>query len=361
MTSRARACSRRCSRSSRARRPRCRPRVGASTRTRSSSRSTPPTSCSSAVAPSPASTRSSRAASARRASASAPRSARANGPDLGELYAQVLPEDLLKFGLIPEFIGRLPGHRRGRNLDQEALIRILVEPKNALVKQYQKFFEFEDVELEFTDDALAAVADQALLRGTGARGLRAILEEVLLERHVRPAQPRRRRARCVIDRDVVLEKVNPTLVPRAATPTPVAPAPRRVLTRAPAGGPPRAPSSSSTDHVDREARRRHRSRALSLDTMRRLVHVLGDPQHAYPVIHLTGTNGKGSVAADGHGAAGRARPDGRHLHEPPPRTDQRADLPQRRAHRRRRSGRRHRRRRRGRGAGWRRRRAGSRS
>ena len=98
----------------------------------------------------------------------------------GELLTHVLPEDLLKFGLIPEFIGRLPVIGAVATLDQEALIRILGEPKNALVKQYKKFFELEDVELEFTDDALEAVADQALLRGTGARGLRAILEEVLL-------------------------------------------------------------------------------------------------------------------------------------------------------------------------------------
>ena len=102
-------------------------------------------------------------------------------------------------------------------LDQEALIRILGEPKNALVKQYQKFFELEDVELEFTDDALEAVADQALLRGTGARGLRAILEEVLL--NVMYDLPSRTDVqKCVIDRQVVLEKVNPTLVPRDEAP-----------------------------------------------------------------------------------------------------------------------------------------------
>jgi ATP-dependent Clp protease ATP-binding subunit ClpX len=142
----------------------------------------------------------------------------ANGPDLGELYAQVLPEDLLKFGLIPEFIGRLPVIGAVNNLDQEALIRILVEPRNALVKQYQKFFEFEDAQLEFTDDALGAVADQALLRGTGARGLRAILEEVLLS--VMYDLPSRDDIeKVVIDRTVVLDKVNPTLVPRTATPT----------------------------------------------------------------------------------------------------------------------------------------------
>jgi ATP-dependent Clp protease ATP-binding subunit ClpX len=93
----------------------------------------------------------------------------------------VLPEDLLKFGLIPEFVGRLPVVGVVHNLDKDALMRILVEPKNALVKQYQKFFHFDDVDLVFSDDALDSIADEALKRGTGARGLRAILEEVLLE------------------------------------------------------------------------------------------------------------------------------------------------------------------------------------
>jgi ATP-dependent Clp protease ATP-binding subunit ClpX len=105
----------------------------------------------------------------------------ADDTDLGEVVKDILPEDLLKFGLIPEFVGRLPVIGPVENLDQEALIRILIEPKNALVRQYQRFFELEEVELEFTQEALEAVADQALLRGTGARGLRAILEEVLLD------------------------------------------------------------------------------------------------------------------------------------------------------------------------------------
>ncbi len=97
------------------------------------------------------------------------------------------------------------------NLDQEALIRILVEPKNALLKQYQKFFHFDDVDLVFTDDALDAVGEEALKRGTGARGLRAILEEVLLE--VMYDLPSRSDvAQCVIDRSVVLEKMAPTIV-----------------------------------------------------------------------------------------------------------------------------------------------------
>ena len=149
----------------------------------------------------------------------------AGATDMGQIYGQVLPEDLLKFGLIPEFIGRLPVIGAVSNLDQEALIRILVEPRNALVKQYKKFFEFEDVELEFTEDALGAVADQALLRGTGARGLRAILEEVLLS--VMYDLPSRDDVeKVVIDRAVVLDKVNPTLVPRTATTT-TQPRPRR--------------------------------------------------------------------------------------------------------------------------------------
>ncbi|HRB03878.1 MAG TPA: ATP-dependent Clp protease ATP-binding subunit ClpX, partial [Ilumatobacteraceae bacterium] len=100
--------------------------------------------------------------------------------DPGALFAAVQPEDLLKFGMIPEFIGRLPMVGAVRSLDRDALIKILVEPKNSLVKQFQKMFQFEEVELEFTREAMEAIADLALLRGTGARGLRAILEEVLL-------------------------------------------------------------------------------------------------------------------------------------------------------------------------------------
>jgi ATP-dependent Clp protease ATP-binding subunit ClpX len=140
---------------------------------------------------------------------------KAGEKDLGEIFTGVLPEDLLKFGLIPEFIGRLPVIGAVSNLDREALIRILTEPRNALVRQYKKIFEFEDVELAFTDEALGAVADQALLRGTGARGLRAILEEVLL--NVMYELPSRTDVgTVVIDPQVVVEKVNPTLTPRAA-------------------------------------------------------------------------------------------------------------------------------------------------
>jgi ATP-dependent Clp protease ATP-binding subunit ClpX len=104
-----------------------------------------------------------------------------NNKNVGELFDQVQPEDLMKFGLIPEFIGRLPVIGSVAHLDQEALIQILTEPKNALVKQYQRYFSFENAELVFTDDALLAIADAALARGTGARGLRSILEETLLD------------------------------------------------------------------------------------------------------------------------------------------------------------------------------------
>jgi ATP-dependent Clp protease ATP-binding subunit ClpX len=133
--------------------------------------------------------------------------------DPGELFAQVLPEDLVKFGMIPEFIGRLPMVGVVRSLNRDALMAILTEPKNSLVRQFTKVFEFEDVELEFTDDGLGAVADQAFMRGTGARGLRAIMEEVLLNTMF-DLPGRGDIAKVVIDADTVLERVNPTLVPR---------------------------------------------------------------------------------------------------------------------------------------------------
>ncbi len=128
-------------------------------------------------------------------------------------FADVMPEDLLKFGMIPEFVGRLPVITSVHNLDRDALIQILTEPRNALVKQYKRLFELDGVDLEFTPDALEAVADQANLRGTGARGLRAIMEEVLLS--VMYEVPSRKDVeRVVITREAVLENVNPTLVPR---------------------------------------------------------------------------------------------------------------------------------------------------
>ena len=133
--------------------------------------------------------------------------------DPGELFAQVLPEDLVKFGMIPEFIGRLPMVGVVRSLSRDALMAILTEPKNSLVRQFTKVFEFEDVELEFTDDGLGAIANQALMRGTGARGLRAIMEEVLLNTMF-DLPGRGDIAKVVIDAETVLERVNPTLVPR---------------------------------------------------------------------------------------------------------------------------------------------------
>jgi ATP-dependent Clp protease ATP-binding subunit ClpX len=137
--------------------------------------------------------------------------------DLGDSFADVMPEDLLKFGLIPEFIGRLPVLTTLTPLDQQALVNILTEPRNALVKQYQRMFEIDGVELEFTEDALESVADQALLRGTGARGLRAIMEEVLLP-VMFDVPSDDGIARVVVTREVVLDNVNPTIVRREAEP-----------------------------------------------------------------------------------------------------------------------------------------------
>jgi len=133
-----------------------------------------------------------------------------------DTFSQVMPEDMLKFGLIPEFIGRLPVITNVRSLDRPALVQILTEPRNALVRQYQRLFELDGVELEFEQSALEAIADQAMLRGTGARGLRAIMEEVLLSvMYEVPSNPDA--ARVLINREVVLENVNPTIVPREFT------------------------------------------------------------------------------------------------------------------------------------------------
>ena len=145
--------------------------------------------------------------------------------DLAESMTEVMPEDLMKFGLIPEFIGRLPVITTVSPLDESALVRILSEPKNALVKQYAKMFELDGVELEFTPDALGAIAEQALLRGIGARGLRAIMEEVLM-----PAMfdvpSDEDITRVVVSRDVVVGNVLPTIV-RQAEVTPRKRAPRK--------------------------------------------------------------------------------------------------------------------------------------
>ncbi len=137
--------------------------------------------------------------------------------DMEKIFSEVMPEDLMKFGLIPEFIGRLPVIATVEKLNREALVAILTEPRNALVKQYQKLFELDGVELEFTTDAVDAVADLAMMRGTGARGLRAIIEEVLL--HVMYDVPSREDvAKVVVTGEVVSDNVNPTLVPRDEEP-----------------------------------------------------------------------------------------------------------------------------------------------
>ena len=132
--------------------------------------------------------------------------------DLGDVLTRIRPEDLVSFGLIPEFIGRLPVLGSVGNLYQEDLVRVLTEPKNALIKQYMKFFEFEDCELEFTDEALGAIADQSIARGVGARGLRAVLEEVLLST-MYELPSREDVSKVVITEEVVLEGVLPTIVP----------------------------------------------------------------------------------------------------------------------------------------------------
>jgi ATP-dependent Clp protease ATP-binding subunit ClpX len=133
--------------------------------------------------------------------------------DPADVFSRALPEDLLKFGMIPEFVGRLPVFTAVSKLDREALVSVLTEPRNALTKQYQRLFELDSVELEFEPAALEEIAEQALLRGTGARGLRAILEEVLL--NVMYEVPSRTDvAKVVISGEVVRDNVNPTLVPR---------------------------------------------------------------------------------------------------------------------------------------------------
>ncbi|MBD8060709.1 ATP-dependent Clp protease ATP-binding subunit ClpX [Oceanitalea stevensii] len=128
-------------------------------------------------------------------------------------FSEVRPADLHKFGLIPEFVGRLPIVTTVSPLDRGALIKILTEPRNALVRQYQRMFEIDGVELEFTEDALEAIADLALLRGTGARGLRAIMEEILRETMF-DVPSRDDVEKVVITAEVVQQNVNPTLVPR---------------------------------------------------------------------------------------------------------------------------------------------------
>jgi ATP-dependent Clp protease ATP-binding subunit ClpX len=139
---------------------------------------------------------------------------RGGSDDLSELLAQVMPEDLLSYGLIPEFIGRLPVVSAVQQLQREDLVQILMEPKNALVKQYQRFFNYDSIELVFTDDALWEIADKALERETGARGLRSIIEHALLD--VMFELPSRRDvSKCVITKETIEKDLKPTLVTSA--------------------------------------------------------------------------------------------------------------------------------------------------
>ena len=128
-----------------------------------------------------------------------------------EVFQELLPQDLLKFGLIPEFIGRLPIIATLKELDKEALIKILIEPKNALVKQYQKLFQIDGVELVFEQEALEAIVDKAIERKTGARGLRSIIEEIMRDiMYEIPSNPNIEK--CTITKDTVLNDIGPKTV-----------------------------------------------------------------------------------------------------------------------------------------------------
>jgi ATP-dependent Clp protease ATP-binding subunit ClpX len=141
--------------------------------------------------------------------------------DTGELFEQVLPEDLMEYGLIPEFIGRLPVVAAIHQLTRDDLITILTEPRNALTLQFERFFQFDDIELVFAEDSLGAIADKALEREVGARGLRSILEETLLD--VQFELPSRRDVRkCVVTKDTIQRAIKPTLVTEAAPDEPAA-------------------------------------------------------------------------------------------------------------------------------------------
>jgi ATP-dependent Clp protease ATP-binding subunit ClpX len=135
---------------------------------------------------------------------------------LGELLAQVQPEDLLKFGLIPEFIGRLPIVATLEELTEEDFVRILTAPKNALVRQYQKYFDFEKVKLKFTDAALRAIAQEALHRNTGARGLRSIMEEIMLDT-MYELPSRNDVQECMVTEEAVARRQQPALLYKQAS------------------------------------------------------------------------------------------------------------------------------------------------
>ncbi len=140
--------------------------------------------------------------------------------DTGQFFEKVLPEDLMEYGLIPEFIGRLPVVAAIHQLTRDDLIQILTEPRNALTRQFQRFFEFDSIELVFAEDSLGAISDKALERETGARGLRSILEETLLD--VQFELPSRRDVtKCVVTKETIDQQRKPTLVTEAAGDDPV--------------------------------------------------------------------------------------------------------------------------------------------
>ena len=131
--------------------------------------------------------------------------------NIGEILSHVQPEDLIKYGLIPEFVGRLPVIATLEDLNEKALVDILTKPKNALVKQYEKLFDFENVKLRFSQESLGAIARQAIRRKSGARGLRAILEEIMLDiMYDLPSYSNVEE--CLINEEVILKKERPLLV-----------------------------------------------------------------------------------------------------------------------------------------------------
>lgn len=139
--------------------------------------------------------------------------AQKSNKEIGELLQQVTPQDLVRFGLIPEFVGRVPINVSLQGLDREALVRILKEPKSALIKQYQKLFEFDEVDLEFEEDAIEAIADKAFERKTGARGLRSIMEDVMMDvMYEIPSDETI--GRCVITKESVEGSGKPVVIPR---------------------------------------------------------------------------------------------------------------------------------------------------
>ena len=159
------------------------------------------------------------------------------------MFEQSLPEDLVNYGLIPEFIGRLPVVSAVHQLSRDDLITILTEPRNALVKQFQRFFSFDGIELVFADESLVSIADKALERETGARGLRSIIEETLLD--VQFELPSRRDVKkCVVTKETIEKGLTPTLVTEAAPDEQQRPAARVGLARAVRPSSARSPSAS---------------------------------------------------------------------------------------------------------------------